>query len=352
MFIDSRRDEILNALDLALLHARRGQVSLSEGIVDEVRAAIPIQEFPLAAIKAIFVEGVIAGYKCEWSTAVDRLARARTLSKAQQNRPLELSVLAWMAFMEFNLNNSSAAAELAVEVLQNKDLIDPHTACRAATVLAALYQAVDNRACAERWFQFAKRNSERTGETALTSVIIFDSAVIRLSVERFNRYLSIGASRDLDLELLFVRSAINFDAAGGVDILPAFHNLMLGQLLNLRKEYLDALAVLERAGDTRFELTPMIRAQVALEHLWCRSNLETEDVTSEELVTGEKYLEVLTDDDDQAIACWMFARMHERVGNLPISRTFDLRAQEVCERYLQWRKSFSEQLDLIAGGLL
>ena len=351
MVTESDKTGILNSLELAFLHARRGNISDSESIVRDVRSVMPIENFPLAAIKAIFVEGVIAGYRCDWPTAIDRLSRARSLSKVHGNRELELQVLAWIAFVEFNQNRLAEAATFSVEVLKNRNLLDVHTVCRAALVLASLYQLIDDRHSAENWFQFAKRASEQLGETALTSVIIFDAAVIRVSVERFNRYLDIGASRDLDLELLFVRSAINFDAASKVVILAPFHNLLHGQLLNLRAEYVDALTVLSPLLESDVDLSPMIRAQGVLESLWSRSNMDTENLTCQHLDDEVSCLELLVDDDDQAIACWMFSRMYERLGDDSKSKTFDVKSRSACERYLQWRGQFSGDLKRIAEGL-
>ena len=191
--------------------------------------------------------------------------------------------------------------------------------------------------------------AELAGSPSAISSIIFAAAALRASSERVRRALGGLGTANLDLELLFSRSAQNYDAMTSVTVMPALHKLQEAQVLNMMGDFAAARDLLVFVLRDPLELPSISSVQAKLELFWCRWSLSPDSLQRSELEEAMGYVNEFLEDDDIIVYSSRLMVICRKEGWNEYLDNLMLLYESARERFVQEQKSV---LDDLADGLL
>jgi hypothetical protein len=306
--------ELSDSLARAFSLACSGEVLLAQEIVAELRKNWATELSSSVTTDLMIVEGICYSYSGDLAAAQDRLNRACLLSQiaCDQNR-WHLSV-GWLAFVQFNsglLDQSVTSVILAASRLSGVGLMAKF---RSSVVIAILFEFVGKSELASLWFEFAQKTAPASEAGAVMSSIIYNMSALRVASGLLSRFETVPRHIDRSLDLLFVRSSINFDLLTGRRVQTSLHQLIEAQALSLMQNFEGALFAIEQFLRDSYNIPREFIAQGEFERSYYRLQLGS-NFSADDLVRLQESLIYLAGDDDLAMANEIVARVCEHSGS-------------------------------------
>lgn len=332
-------NNVMEALSAATQLTQRGKLDAAERILSGLRSTMEIPDHPIVAVQIMVTEGCIAAYRGQWDHSRDRLERARLLSSRIGDKSSELLASAWLSYLSFIAGDFDTCVSLARRVIQERENASDFALFRVCGIIVLSLHLAGRSIEAEEWFKYTKRLAESLHEPGATSVIIFDIAATRASNHRFeNRNATKFHESEIGLDLLFARSARNFDEMSSISVMPVLHLLLEAQILNSLGRFDEAKTILNEALSSPEPLPAPASNQARLEMLWASANCSDNKKDLGDPEEWQSEITQLVDDDDIAVYCHRASRVLMTAGLRDKGEEFESRANDAAERFLAIRE--------------
>ncbi|MFZ4649501.1 MAG: hypothetical protein ACOYLV_02225 [Rubrivivax sp.] len=171
-------------LRLAALAAAQGRFEEVSDTLLRVRQAFPGQASAELSAWLSLVEGVLRFHQSPDEAARDRLQRAHALARLAPGCGALGPATAWLAHLHFNQGRLDACGELAREALGQARPDDHAVLARLALTLASAWMTAGQANAAYTWFERARQQAVREGDSAMLGAVLHDSAVFELHEQR------------------------------------------------------------------------------------------------------------------------------------------------------------------------
>lgn len=331
---------------------QRGHLDAAEEVIERLRSSMAVQEYPVVAVQIMVTEGCVAAYRGDWARSRDRLERSRLLAVRIGDKNSELLASSWLSYVAFIESDFDRCLSLVRMVLEEHKSASGFAVFRASAIVVLLLHLAGRSIEAEQWFRYTKRVADSLRQPGATSLMIFDIAAMRASSRRFDSLQSTVLDQTAsELDLVFARSAQNFDEIGSVRVMPALHYLLESQVLNALGRFDEAKSLLRQTLASPDDLPKVAINQARLELFWSLANAPESDG---DVATPEEWqaeIDQLVDDDDIAVYCGRASRSMGAIGAVNEAARFESESTDAARRFGELRRELWERLMPIHGML-
>lgn len=237
-----RRAELLGERGCYL--ARLGKSSECIETIELLRADFKVTANPAFLAWVMVVEGLNNYFVSLSASAIDRVRRSCESGRALGMQSLREYCTAWLAHLEFENSNFSAAAQLIQRIdLRHAKSLDP-VRVRAAMVLGDVTLFSGDRASSQYWYSIAHQAAVSLGDQAALGALMYNRAAFGVAHMRAN-LASQGVPPDpeaIKFAAMELASARAFERAIGISALGHLVDLCEGRIQVLRGDFGAALA--------------------------------------------------------------------------------------------------------------
>jgi hypothetical protein len=208
---DSESQAALTA-ELACYWARVGEFEEAERLRVELRKVYGDGRSARVSILIMIAEALQLYFKDLSPLARDRMVRANLLSNACQERRLVSLSSAWLAHIDFNLNDfetMTKSLDLCFAAIEEDDGM---AECRASLVLGDAFLFCGEMQASRRWYERARLAANKVGDQAAIGAITYNRAALRVAAARVT---SVGGQIPEESMIALrteVNTAINYQA--------------------------------------------------------------------------------------------------------------------------------------------
>lgn len=227
--------------ELACYWARVGEFGEAERLRTELRRDFGDGRSIRVSVLIMCVEALLMYFRELSPQARDRMARASLLSTAAKDPRLIALTSAWMAHIDFNLDQYESMASSIAACLSTIDADDGTADCRVSLVLGDAFLFVRSLPSSNAWYARARAAAGKIGDQAAIGALTYNRAALHVAGARFQSLNEPLPASQIKLVLAEVQSAINYQAIAHLRSLDhLLHSANIGVLI-LQERYLDAL---------------------------------------------------------------------------------------------------------------
>lgn len=232
------------AAELACYYARVGQFEEAESFRLELRQSFGDGRSVKVSVLIMCLEALILYFKDLSPSARDRMVRAKLLSTAWRETRLVAVTSAWLAHIDFNLNQFEAMATSLETCFSAVEADDGSAECRASLVLGDSFLYCNEALHSQRWYERARILANRLGDQAAVGAITYNRAALRVAATRLASLTGLVDDGAVGFVRAEVNSAVNYQAVARLRSLD--HLLKFARIgsLMLEKKYSDALPII------------------------------------------------------------------------------------------------------------
>lgn len=250
------------------------------------------------------VDGLVGHFVDMRPEARDRILRAHALSSAAGILNVRALSAAWLAHMDYLRLNVPSMARYAAEALRVSIEQQHSVRSRVGLVLAQAYHLSGKLEMALPWYAMARDHAVAEGDDATLSALMHNMAWLRAQRLRASDCgLADKPSRTEGHALLAAEAVASFDSLIGSKSLTTLVPVLRAQILTVRKEYGEALAIFEA------ELIPALKegmgrlhADLLADQAWCRVNVGQRTAALADAKHAELSIDLEGQFDDRALA--------------------------------------------------
>lgn len=358
--LDAQIARTRDPVQLACLRAERAGFLGRHGQVDVARKQLQDIQRQFAAHPHVAVSGWLAlaeGQLDHYENlaggqAHDRFNRAHALSAAAQLRPLQALSAAWLAHSEDVRQNYPRMAALCAEALKLAEP-DHHAArWRAALTVAGTYHFSGRSENAQSWYTAARTHALADGDEVAISALMYNQTSLRAQDVRFAAAFDPHCDWLASGPVLGAESTIQFDTVIGLKSLDWLVPLVRAQLLVLKEQYAEALALIDThwsrsVSEWKERMQPCVLADRA----WCLLQLGRADEARVDAGQAVTALAGPCDIDDRALAHARLAQVFEALGDASAATHHAEAGQLDCETHREAQRKLAGILDAALGPL-
>jgi len=327
------------AAELGCYWARVGEFQEAERLRSELRRDFGGGISVRVSILIMCIEALLMYFRELSPLARDRMARAYALSTAARDSRLIAFTAAWMAHIDFNLNRFEAMASAMGACLSAIDDDDETADCRLSLVLGDAFLFAGDVACSNRWYARSRAAASKLGDHAAIGALTYNRAALHVAAARFQQASDSPNGADVDLVMVEVQSAINYQAIAHLRSLNhLLQTAKIGVLL-LQKRFSDMVSIVSEILNSTE--VPSNSAQLALLKADLALSLACTGQTDRalDIITTLKSVPIETFDPDDRVLIWSSIR---RAGEV-------CGAVDVTSRYAsEIRTAVAEHSDTVA----
>jgi hypothetical protein len=232
--------------ELGCYLARTGNFESAETLRAELRVGFGDGRCIQVSIMIMCLEALLLYYRDLNPDARDRMARAHLLSGLSRDNHLISLTSAWMAHIDFNLNNFDSMAS-ALETSFNALSSENYAAeSRVSIVLGDAFLYAGDIDAAKLWYERGRQAALEYGDQAAIGAMVYNRAALRVAIAR----LADPGARTNQIDAALIRaevlSAINFQAITRIKALDhLLQSAMIGAFI-LEERFEEAGVIIER----------------------------------------------------------------------------------------------------------
>lgn len=347
-------------LEAELLWAERIGLVAREGHPVQARrelAALRTRQagrLPHAALTAaLALADALVDYFSDLSTEARlKLEQALSLSGSARRRPLQALAAAWLAHLDYVLNDMAAMARHAAQAFALAEPEHHGARSRASLVVAMAYHHAGRFALAQPWYERARRHANAEGDAATLSALMHNMAALRGSQARQAAVLQTGGDHhdEATYALAGGQSSNHYDQLMGGAVLEVLQPILRAQVLAVQGRYAHALAHYEgylreavRTGLGRMESS--LRADMA----WCRLRLRQPEMARQQAEAAVAALGPRCDEDDVAVTHGRLSQVYAELGEPTLASEHAALAQRHWQQHVQMQERIVALLDAALG---
>ena len=324
----------------ALKFAQGGRIDEARNLTEQIRGELKVEDFPSVAAMIMAIEAICFEYLGDNKSSKDKILRASVISERYSDSSTRQFVASWLALIQYNAGNIGDALKTLSSLYGNIKEADGEVRFRVASVLAVIAAYLGLRSAEHVWFNLARAEASKCGNANLTSILLYSVASARISANLVDRmhFSESSAFPDFSADLLYLRSAENYDHLVGAKNQPGLHKLLQAQCLVLMGKFDVASRYLDFFLDKMCPTRETEYVKARFERAWCKLGLGEFD---EDASDFSKLLAILEDPDDLSIAHCTLSEIYSYLGDS------DLAGFHLTERE-RYRSEFLKERAMIS----
>jgi hypothetical protein len=284
--------------------SRLGRAVEARHGLDEIR--VKYVSHPNAEISSWLhlAEGLITHFNDMSPHARESILRAHALSSAANAPRVRALSAAWLAHMDYLQVKVGSMRRHALEALHFSSEEDHPVRSRVGLVIAQALHLADRLDLALPWYGSARSHASADEDEATLSALMHNMAWLRAQrLRAADCELVARPASEERYALLGVESTKNFDILIGSTSLAALVPMLRAQVLTVRGQYTEALALFET------EMIPALRSGMArlqsdllADQAWCHLKLQQRESALQLARTAEASIDRNGQFDDRALA--------------------------------------------------
>lgn len=329
-------------LKLAVLCARRGDISAAREIIGEARGSFARSESAQIFAHINFAEGICDYFESGVRQSLVKLKRAKVLGAAcTGDDDLSCLISAWLAAAYRSLGDWNLLYESLVEVFSAERELSDETLSRLALVVADSLLETEDYRRANDWYHKARRLAIRQGDDSTIGALLYNRSAIHVFNLRIAEIGGEGVDIDECLIALEAASAENYSLYVRDTSMRWAFDVLNGQLQMLRARYAEALEKLDAESVCGLESSwPAVHAVRVADVLRCKaglSQIEVSDLETSVIGLSSKGLDVIGS-GDSALVYHSLDTAFKLLGK-PGAHDYHGRAMSALSRFRQAQQS-------------
>ena len=250
------------------------------------------------------VDGLIGHFENMSSDARSKVLRSHALSSAGGIVRVQALSAAWLAHMDYLRLNISSMVQHSEEALRLSTKQDHAVRSRVALVVAQAYHLSGRLDWALPWYARARDHALAEGDDATLSALMHNMAWLRAQrVRAGDCGLASEPTKVEEHALLAAESTASFDLLIGSESLPSLVSVLRAQVLTVRKQYGEALALFEAELPSALGSgMGRLQADLIADQAWCRIQLGQRSAAFADANRAEASIDRAGQFDDRALA--------------------------------------------------
>lgn len=320
--------------------SRVGYFEISRQLIAEVRADFGLGQSGRISAWIMLAEGITEFFSSPGAAAKDRIARSELIAVAIGDREIGAIACAWKALIEFELSNFELMAKSLRKAFKLTDKSNLEARGRIAIILSDCLYVCGDRDGAQTWFMESRDCALSAGDQATIDALLYNKAAFASASLRVERCFGALEARWVDVNLLEVNSALNFQRMARILSVNHLIVLALARVLMLKEDY---HAAIEKLREVRysgpFATYNFDQSVIDLEIAYClfRSGSYEE---AQRQIDGIADADLGgMDVDERLVVSWIVREIVLMGGS--VTQTFGLNAdfESIKEEYLLYRSS-------------
>lgn len=333
------------------LRAERAAYLVRQGHTEEVKAELDALHLrhdrrPNAEMSAwlSLVESLVSFFSDMGPLATDKMRRAHALSQAAGLTQLQARCAAWLAHMDYSRLDIGAMVLHVTQALQlaSADLHDARS--RASMVMAVGLHLAGQMSLALPWYQRARDHAVSIGDEVTTSALMHNMAWLRMHLLRQARATGEGDVIDRGHALLGLESTVQYDQLIGVSSLASLKPILRAQILALRGDAEQALALFEDHLSAQPDGMSRIQCTLLAEQAWCLVQVKEMDRALRAAKDAEASFAKETQIDDTAAAHSRLAEVFAALGEAETAERHQTLANDAWEKFSELQERLGTAL--------
>ena len=265
----------------------------------------------------IFSEGLIEHFETLNNTkSKDKFHRAFLVGQMAGDHEISGAASAWMAHCELVSGQFKEAFGHVATAFEWSSIDSGEARGRASMVVADALNCAGKTELARRWYHEARSFAVRDGDIAMQNVMLFNMATFAVANLTLRDCFAPLVETDWKIVALEVASAVNLNAALGIQSLASMVLIMQAELLVIQRNWTDALHIFDQhipivVNEGRKPLLPKLLAQCA----WCQSNTGDIAGANASVESTINNLTDCTDLDDLSVVHFRLAAVAKKLKN-------------------------------------
>lgn len=309
--------------------ARHGSFTEAQAELDALHAQFDSQPNPAVSAWLCIAEGWLLHFSSLSSGARDKMKRAQALSAAAGLSPLHALSSAWLAHMDYSINDAeSMVRNLALALKLSAP--DHHAArARACMVVALAYDFAERIERAQPWYARAREHAVADGDETTQSALNYNISAHRVHHAMQAAVFGGDVQDQARYALAGAECAGNFDEWVGTASLDALLPMQRACIASVQGQYGDALALYERhlAGAQKQGLARLTGNYLA-DMAWCRWHLGDRNGARRDGEAAAASIDSSMHVDDQATAHGRLGMLFRLLDDEALATQHDRRGQE------------------------
>lgn len=295
------------------LLARVGQLEPARAELTGLHQAAFASPHPRLGAWLHLVEALLAYYTNYDPAARDRLLRAEALARAASCREVQVEALAFLAQLAYVEHQPDVQIEQARACLALAQPEDGVALARVHMALGMSHHLCDSFEAAQPWYTKARTLAAACGDDALTSALLYNTAVLR--VARLRESELADGQPSAPALMVAVDSISHFDRAMGVASLDMLTPLLRAQVLVSAGEFAAALKLFqEHLPEALSRGLERLGSSMLADLAWCRVHLADRETALAQAREAELDLDPRTEDDDRGVTHARLAQVFASLG--------------------------------------
>lgn len=320
--------------------SRTGYFDQAKQLIAEARADFGLGQSGRISAWIMLAEGITEFFSNPGAAAKDRIARSELIAVAIGDREIGAIACAWKALIEFELSNFELMASSLRKAFKLTDKPNLEARGRIAIVLSDCLYVCGDREGGQDWFMESRNCALEAGDQATIDALLYNKAAFASASLRVQRCFGPLESRWVDVNLLEVNSALNFQRMARILSVNHLIVLALARVLILKGEY---VAAIEKLREVRysgpFASYNFDQAVIDLEIAYCLLKSGSNDEAQRQ-IDGIADVDLGgLDIDERLVVSWVIKEIVGMGGSVAQSFGFDLDFEGIKRDYLLYRSS-------------
>ena len=343
----SRVEADCKRAERAAYAARLGLSAQAKAELDALRQAYAPRPNAKVSAWLNLLEGLIGHFGDMSPQARGRILRSHALSSAADIPDVRALSAAWLAHMDYLHLSVPSMAHHAAEALRISTGQQHSVRSRVGLVLAQAYHFSGHLGLALPWYSRARDHAVAEGDDATLSALMHNMAWLRAQRLRASDCgLATEPTRSEEHALLAADSVANFDSLIGSKSLPALVPVLRAQILTVRREYGDALAIFEsEMASALREGMGRLHADLLADQAWCRVQLGQRSAALDDAKRAELSIDPDGQFDDRALAYGRLAQTFAALEQPHNAKRNSELAMEAWAAHVSIQKQITDELD-------
>jgi len=248
--------------ELGCYWARVGEFQEAEKISSELRRDFPNGISVRVSVLIMCIEALLMYFRELSPLARRRMAGAHVISAAARDSRMIALTSAWMAHIDFNLNRFETMVSAAADCLSVISGDDGTADCRLSLVLGDAFLFAGDLTCSNRWYARSRAAANRIGDHAAIGALTYNRAALHVAAARFQHASESSSRPDINLVMVEVQSAINFQTIARLRSLDHLLTTANIGVLILQERFADVIPMIDEI--LKCTEVPRNSAQLAL----------------------------------------------------------------------------------------
>lgn len=337
------------AAELACYWARTGDFERAETYRVELRKVFGDGRDLRVSVLIMILEALLLYFKDLSPAARDRLLRAQLLCSAGKERRLIALTSAWLAHIDFNLDQFERMSTALATCLDSLDADDGTAECRVSLVLGDAFMHSEEETAAKSWYERARNSATRLGDQAAIGAMTYNRAALRVSNLRIGQLLDQRQSFDISLAKSEVKSATNYQAVAGLRSLDHLIKAAQVGIFMLELDYANALLHIEQ----------ILKSKEVPKHSGAFYTLQADRVTCLVKLGKIQLAQISSDElteislnslnpDDRALCFSALMELKQALMDKQTLITYNTQKQSALTQFIELRRSLRASIEKYA----